>query len=395
MTNSHENITLMEPLVLPESTPHRSKLIDLVMELTAKSVQFKSSLPPALQRSLADSVRAMNCYYSNLIEGHNTHPIAIEQALQANYDADPKKRNLQLEAKAHIEVQEWIDNGGIKDSIFAPAVICEIHKRFCEKLPDELLWVEEPNSGKKMKVVPGKLRNEPVKVGQHIAINSNSISRFLERYHHVYSQLGKTETILALAAAHHRFLWIHPFLDGNGRVARFISYTTILNILDNGGLWSVARGLARNVEEYKKHLMNCDANRRNDLDGRGNLSQEALYAFTEFFLETCIDQVHFMQSLMQPDLLRTRVLLWAKEEIELKHIPQQSMQILERILYRGEIARGEIPEILNLTERQARRITASLVESGVLTSDTPKSAVRLAFPAKLAQRWMPGLFPEF
>ena len=56
----------------------------------------------------------MNCYYSNLIEGHYTHPVDIERALKDEYSADPEKRDLQLEAKAHIKVQEWIDAGWLK-----------------------------------------------------------------------------------------------------------------------------------------------------------------------------------------------------------------------------------------------------------------------------------------
>jgi Fic family protein len=63
----------------------------------------------------------------------------------------------------------------------------------------------------------------------------------------VYSRLGKSESILGAPAAHHRLAWIHPFLDGNGRVARLMSHATLLDALDTGAVWSVARGLARNV----------------------------------------------------------------------------------------------------------------------------------------------------
>lgn len=389
-----EGISAFEPLLLPGEFKERSELTDLALELATKSAGFKTSLPEAIQKSLAITVRAINCYYSNLIEGHNTHPIAIERALNNDYDTDIKKRNLQLEAKAHIEVQEWIDNGGIKDSIFSNNTICEIHKKFCEKLPDELLWVVDPETNEKIKVIPGEIRTRDVKVGQHIPISPGAIPRFLERYESTYSRLGKTDSILALAAAHHRFLWIHPFLDGNGRVARFISYTSILNFLNTGGIWSIARGLARNVDDYKAHLARCDRTRRNDLDGRGNLSQEALIEFTEFFLKTCIDQVEFMEKLMQPERLRSRVLVWTKEEIELKHLPPQSFQVIERILYRGEITRSEIPDFLGVTIRHARRITSSLIETGILTTESDKSPIKLAFSAKYSQRWMPGLFPD-
>lgn len=388
-----ESTSMMAPLVISDSSTHRHELIDLVVELVAKSAGFKRSLPLAMQASLATLVRAMNCYYSNLIEGHDTHPVEIEKALRGDYSSDIKKRNLQKEAKAHIAVQEWIDCGGIKGNIFSREEICEIHKRFCELLPEDLLWVEDPDSKKKLRVVPGEFRQQHVKVGNHVAISPGAISRFLERFETTYNSLGKTESILSMAAAHHRLLWIHPFLDGNGRVARLMSHATTFSMLDTGGIWSIARGLARNVSLYKTYLANCDLPKRNDLDGRGYLSEEALADFTRFFLETCIDQINFMEKLMQPDLLRTRILLWAREEIHMGNLPSQAIQILEAILYRGEVARGDMMEVLNVTDRHARRLTLSLIEKGILISDSPKSALKLAFPAALASRWMPGLFP--
>jgi Fic family protein len=389
-----ESLSLIEPLLLSQDSIYRTELTDLTMELVAKSAGLKHSLPLAIQASLATTVRAMNCYYSNLIEGHDTHPIEIEQALQGNYSSDIKKRNLQKEAKAHIAVQEWIDNGGIKSSVFSCNSICEIHKRFCDLLPEDLLWIANPDTDEKKKVIGGQLRQNDVVVGKHIAISPGAVPRFLSRFESTYDVLGKSETILSLAAIHHRLLWIHPFLDGNGRVARLMSHAITLTALETGGMWSIARGLARHAEKYKEHLANCDLSRRNDLDGRGNLSEEALVNFTRFFLETCIDQIDFMEKLMQPDLLRTRILMWVREEIALKKLHPLSLQILEAILYRGEISRGEMSGVLNVTDRHARRLTAALIDRGILISDSPKSSLKLAFPVTLANRWMPGLFPS-
>jgi hypothetical protein len=77
-----------------------------------------------------------------------------------------------------------------------------------------------------------------------------------------------------------------------------MSHAMLLDILDTGAVWSVARGLARNVQQYKTLPSNCDQPHRNDLDGRGSLSEEALAEFTRFFLTVCMDQVTFMESLM-------------------------------------------------------------------------------------------------
>lgn len=389
-----ETVSMMEPLLIGEGSRHRAALNDLALELAQKSAGFRRSLPESLVSSLADLVRAMNCYYSNLIEGHDTHPVDIELALKGDYSKEVKKRDLQLEAKAHIMVQKWIDNGGLSGRAVAALSIREIHQRFCEALPDDLLWVEDSLTKERIRVIPGELRHRNVAVGRHVPISAPAVPRFLERYEECYSTLGKTDTIVSIAAAHHRLAWIHPFLDGNGRVARLVSHATLLEALDTGAVWSIARGLARNVDAYKGHLAACDQTRRNDLDGRGNLSEENLAEFTKFFLNTCIDQVAFMEGLMQPDQLRTRILLWVEEETRLNKLPPKSGAILEAMLYRGEIPRGDAAAIVGTGERQARRVVSSLMEQGVITSASTRSPLRLAFPAALASRWMPGLFPE-
>lgn len=389
-----ESIALMEPLLIGDGYRERGLITDLAFELTHRSAGFRRSLPTSLSASLADLVRTMDCYYSNWIEGHDTHPVDIERALKSDYSDDARKRDLQLEAKAHITVQEWIDGGALGGGrALTIDGIGEVHRRFCELLPDNLLWVEEPRTKERLRVAPGELRRRDVKVGRHIAVSPGALPRFLARFEQVYRRTGKAESLIAVAGAHHRLLWMHPFLDGNGRVARLMSHAQLLSLLDTGGVWSVARGLARNVQEYKTLLSNCDHMRRNDLDGRGTLSEEALGKFTEFLLRVCIDQVAFMESLVQPDRLRARILLWAEEEIRVGALPPKSGSVLEAVLYRGELPRGDAGAVVGTGERQARRVVSALVDKGVLVSESPRAPLRLAFAARLASRWMPGLFP--
>lgn len=389
-----ELVSLIEPLLIREGSRYRGGLIDLALELAQKSAGFRRSLPESLLASLADLVRAMNCYYSNLIEGHDTHPVDIERALNDDYSKDARRRDLQLEARAHITVQKWIDEGGLRGRAASSDGIREVHARFSKLLPDDLLWVEDPEAKERVRVIPGELRGRDVKVGVHVPVSPGAVPRFLKRFEGVYGHLSKTESILSAAPAHHRLVWIHPFPDGNGRVARLISHAMLLETLDTGAVWSVARGLARNVETYKGNLAACDQTRRNDLDGRGYLSEEALGAFAEFFLRVCIDQVNFMEGLMQPDRLRTRILLWAEEEIRLNNLPPKSGSVLEAVLYRGELPRGDVAGIVGTGARHARRIVSALVKHGVLVSGSSRAPLRLVFPAALASRWMPGLFPE-
>jgi Fic family protein len=388
-----EVVSSMEPMTIPDGSRHRPAPADLAFELARNASSFRRSLPPSLRSSLAGLVRSINCYYSNLIEGHDTHPVDIERALRDDYSADPRKRGLQLEAKAHIAVQEWIDGGGLTGRFASAAGICEIRQRFGELLPEELLFAQEAG-GDRVRIEPGALRTHDVAVGRHRAISPGAVPRFLERFEQVYGRLGRAEATLAAAAAHHRLLWIHPFLDGNGRVARLMSHAWLLETLDTGAVWSLARGLARNAVEYKQLLANCDRPRRNDLDGRGVPSEEALADFTRFFLGVCLDQVAFMESLMQPDRLRARILLWAEEEIRLGALPRKADAVLEATLYRGELPRADAAAAVGASERSARRVVSALAGAGVLTSESSRAPLRLAFPARLASRWMPGLFPD-
>jgi Fic family protein len=393
-SDRREAVTLMEPLLISEGSRFRGELADLAVELAARSAGFRRSLRPGLAAALADLVRSVNCYYSNQIEGHNTHPIDIERALKNDYSADLRKRSLHLEAKAHIEVQRSIDEGGLRPGATTRAGICEIHRRFCEKLPEELLWVENPETAERTRVVSGELRRRDVKVGQHIPISPGAVPRFLERFEQAYGGLGKTDSILSAAAAHHRLVWIHPFLDGNSRVVRLMSHAMLLQALDTGAIWSVARGLARNVEAYEGHLAECDHPRRNDLDGRGNLSEGALANFPRFFMQICLDQIAFMEGLLEPERLRTRILLWVEEEVRLGGLPPKVGRVLEAVLYRGELPRGDVGAILGTTDRHARRVVAQLMNRSILISEGPRQPLRLMLPAALAHRWMPGLFPE-
>ncbi|MBK8971589.1 MAG: Fic family protein [Hahellaceae bacterium] len=388
-----ESIALFEPLMVSEGSPKRAPLNDLALELAEKSAAFRASLPESMASALAVLVRSMNCYYSNLIEGHDTHPVDIERALNGDYSSDPKKRDLQLEAKAHITVQKWIDEGGLKEPPTSVTSIIEIHQRFCALLPQDLLSAEDPKSKEQISVLPGQLRERYVQVGRHLPPSPGAVPRFLERLQRAYAGAGRIQAILAAACAHHRLLWVHPFTDGNGRVARLMSYAMLRDALDTRGLWSVTRGLARQEKDYKAHLQACDGARRGDLDGRGNLSEAALASFVEFFLRTCIDQVEFMRTLMQVERLRDRILIWAKEEIRGGRLPPKSDVVLRSLLFQGRLERGEVVSLLGMSDRAGRRITSALLKTGAITSASSRSPLYVAFPAKYAERWMPGLFP--
>lgn len=386
------SLNSMEPM-MPSGAEH-SRLTDVSTELVAKTRALSARLHPIVLTSIGDLVRSMNCYYSNLIEGHNTHPRDIDKALHDDFSKEKKKRVLQLEAKAHIEVQRMIDFEQAHFSLSAD-FIQWIHREFCERLPEELLWVENPDNQKKIYVEAGKYRQDLVQVGRHLAPNPKDIANFMQRFSEVYqlARFTKIEQVIAVAASHHRLLWIHPFLDGNGRVARLFSHAFLCHIGVGSSLWSISRGFARNVEKYKSHLMNADKPRQGDLDGRGALSSKGLAEFCVFFLETCVDQVDYMHSIIEPSELSRRMELFCADEMHGGRLPKGAWPILREVLFAGEMERGRAAAITGYQERQARTILNALVKANLLVSDTPKSSVRLNFPLDVIERWFPKLYP--
>ncbi|MFU8858776.1 MAG: Fic family protein [Deferrisomatales bacterium] len=399
-----ERPTQMEPL-LPTGA---GDLEDLAREVVARSAALGGRLHPVTQGTVAELLRLVNSYYSNRIEGHSTHPVDIERAMREDYSRDPAKRDLQLESLAHIRCQRELEarldaEPGL--NVAGGDFLQWLHRTFYERLPDRLREVRDEDTGEVVTVVPGELRRRPVRVGHHVGPKSEALGAFVERFASFYrtGAFHGVTPLIAAAAAHHRLMWIHPFLDGNGRVARLYTDACFRQLPLRGyGLWNVSRGLARRRSDYMAALTWADAPRRNDYDGRGNLSDEGLARFSRFFLEVCLDQCAFMGEMLRLDTLLDRVDGYVQGRA-LKVLPgpapdapplkREASHMLQEVLLRGEMARGDVLRVSGMAERTGRDLLGQLLQEGLLVSDSPKGRVRLGIPTRVAGVWFPDLYP--
>ena len=401
----HAAPSAMEPMLPSDLDP----LADLATRITKVSAKTAGQVHPQLLPALEELLRVVNSYYSNLIEGNKTHPVDIERAMRRHYAEEPAKRALQEESLAHIDVQRLIERRQRDEpdlEVTTPEFLCWIHQSFYERLPDSLRWAEHPDTEERIEVVPGALRTSGAAVGANIAPDAKALSPLLQRFHDVYriSRHHGDRRLIALAAAHHRLGWIHPFLDGNGRVMRLFTdaYFRAADI-DGYGLWNISRGLARSVTEYKTRLADADVPRQGDLDGRGNLTTKGLTAFCRYFLETAVDQAEHMAELLRLDRLADRLdhyvrlraagLIPAPEEGATMR--EQVGRALKAVLLHGELQRGRVAAASGYGERAASMMIKELIQEGLLTSETPKGAVRLGFPPHIAPYLFPQLIPEY
>ena len=393
-----ETVDRIEPARLESPS---AKIIDVIAELSAAAAILGKALHPVTAASLAQVVRVMNTYYSSLAEGHNPRPRDIERALSGEFDADEERRNLQIEAAAHVRVQAEVDEMARTGCLPAPAS-CEflrwLHFEFFRDAPEAMLTLQ-PGT-RPVRMVPGEWRSLPehdVAVGRHIPPSSMRVPDFMRHFESRYrfDQMGAAARILAMASAHHRFNYIHPFPDGNGRVSRLMSHAMAAHAgIGAHGLWSVSRGLARGLEsrtEYKARMDQADTPRQGDRDGRGNLSEAALQDFVLWFLKVCLDQVHFMGGLFDLDTLSTRIRRYVARHESLK---LEAAPMLETVLLRGELERGDVMRVSGLPERSARRVLGDLQQLGLLASETPKGKVSLRFPAHALEDLFPRLYPQ-
>ena len=162
---------------------------------------------------------------------------------------------------------------------------------------------------------------------------------------------------------------------------RLLSHAHFRELGVGSELWSISRGLARQVDRYKAKLMGADEPRRGDLDGRGNLTLAGLEAFCAFFLEISLDQVAFMEGLFGSR--------WSPcdewKSGARRKIPRQGPFTEAPGRCSGKPSswasspEGAPGSITGYEERQSRTVLTQLLARGLLVSDGPRAAVRLGF----------------
>jgi Fic family protein len=392
----YQDPVTMEPL-FPED--RSGELFNLATELYGKASKLSGSINPITRKALADFCRPMNSYYSNLIEGHDTHPIDIAKALKNDFSEDKKKRDLQKEARAHIRLHENIVSEINTDSSLIPTsseYIRGIHKRFYEYLPEEFRNVIDKNGNVKH-VVPGDFRVDEVEVGRHIGPYSIKVPLFMNRFEEKYDSKTsdnriKINRIIAIAAAHHRLAWIHPFLDGNGRVVRLVSDASFIQEkIDSFGLWSISRGLSRKNKEYKSKLAFADHRKMNDFDGRGNLSNRRLEEFCEFFLIRAIDQVDFMSEILHVDTMQKNIRNVVKYMVFLEVLRPEAEFILIDVFLKGKINKADAMRITKTSDKTLKNIVDQLVLKDLILAK--KEGKVMYYYANYPISFSPWIFP--
>jgi Fic family protein len=393
-----KHMIAITPFISQDNAP--GALQDAIVELCMLDAALNANIPEALREPMTYLLRYVNSFYSNRIEGNPTHPADILHAQEEGL-ANDSSDDL-LEIKQHVEVLTRLSSSDVSlDVVSTPEFLKEIHKSFYEGLPESFLEIKYPKTDEIIKLIPGEVRERNVKVGKHIPPDYSEISSYLRWFEQVFNPkkihgIGK---ILAAAAAHHRFMWIHPFVDGNGRVGRLFTDNYMrCSALGGYGLWSMSRGFGRDTDAYYQALSYADSERQGDSDGRGILSDKGLLKFTEYFIQTALDQVKYFSALLEPKKLneridiyfemRSRGALMSASGDSLPIIKIEARDIYKKLLYSGAQQRAELHKKLNISEGQVRTIITQMEKAGLARAPSRQpvslalspSSIELLFP---------------
>jgi len=381
-----------------------AELLSMAEELCIKSASLAGSHAPQVLYGIKELLRKVNSYYSNQIESEGTHPIDIDKASRQEFSSDSKEKRLQQLSLVHIEVQKYVENYFTEGQTpYSRDFILDVHRTLYSH-PDmaHFLQIEDKEKHTIIEMMPGKLRDSNVRVGKHIAPDYTELSHFFNKYELLYkvpNYATQAKQVIFALASHHRLMWIHPFLDGNGRTARLVLDGIFNSMsLEGYGLWNISRGLSRRSEDYKRYLAFADMLRQGDLDGKGALSTKAFISYIKFMLEVSLDQVDFMNKNLKMHSLHERIESYVRLSKEglfnTKPLPKYSELLFKELLMVGEVPRGKVMDIIHTKDRTATTLIKELTQMDFLKSDTPKSAIRLKFNAHFASYIFPELIPQ-
>ena len=335
----------------------------------------------------------------------HTRPSDIERALQQDFSAQADLARKQRLAVAHIRTEALCEaeldrrrtQGEATDAaarwLYTPEALTWLHAQLFDGLPAADLTLADGSQ-----MVPGQFRQRAVAVGRHEAPTAASLPLFLARWAEVYGRARRGEaSIVALAAAHHRLAWTHPFLDGNGRVTRLHTHLVLHALGLTNGLWSPLRGFARTEARYKALLQAADEHRRGDLDGRGNLTQAGLVDWIHYTLDVCMDQVQFMAQQLQVGSMRDRIhaALAFEAATHKSGVREEALLPLHYLFAtQAELGRADFKTMTGLGDRLATQLLTSLLRRGFLATDSAYGKVRFAIPRHALRFYFPALWPE-
>lgn len=250
---NYKNLRMIQPAF-------DSPVTDLILELDyLKKRPLGGSTHPGIFFQLKDIFHTLESIGSARIEGNNTTLAEyIESKIEPPMIIPPGIQEILNMENAMRFIDEIV-----KDRKIDRAFVSELHKMVVLNLA--------PSPSGEGDRTPGLFRSVPVRLNQsaHIPPDHLFVNDYMEElYAFINQELPEKYDLLKVAISHHRFAWIHPFTNGNGRSVRLLTYAMLVKMgfrVDVGHIINPTAVFCFNRDEYYRHLSIADAGKEKEL----------------------------------------------------------------------------------------------------------------------------------
>lgn len=396
----------LAPAVLEEKDMHDYALREKASELVIASTRLESMVPPETAQALGESLRLLNSYHSNLIEGHKTYIPDIESAMTRKFSGNDDAKYAQELCAAHVNTERVIMSQVLEHpnvNVSLPVFLAHIHRTFYSHLPEEHRFTHEGEGFTEHPVLPGTFRDRIVAVHRGETQLGPEPGKPLEDALEVFGKTydparvrGAEEAIIASATGHLKLAWIHPFRDGNGRVARLYTGFYLARCgINKSNLWSMSRGCSHEKRDYMDSLW--ASNPQPTGQDRKNLTFQSqnVAIFTDFYLENCLGQVKFMEKQLDLRSVSKRIESYVYERRQAQgDIRPEAAKLLRNVFTTGALPREQVyGEVLNgLDKRTAQQLVSDLLKEGLVESKSSRAPLTIGLPRQVFMPYFPNLF---
>ncbi len=173
-----------------------------------RELDKKRPIPSYVLQSIKDSLSIEWTYNSNSIEGNTLTLHETKMVIEEGFTIKGKSLREHFEAVNHQEAIEFVESVASENYVLIEKDVLNIHHLVLQKIEKEF---------------SGRYRTSGVRISgaNFVPPNALKVTEFIDELVD-FANHSELDILIKAAIFHHRFVWIHPFFDGNGRTARLL-----------------------------------------------------------------------------------------------------------------------------------------------------------------------------
>ncbi|MHA8095614.1 Fic family protein [Aquirufa antheringensis] len=347
-TFKHFDLKLIEP-------DFGSSLTDLIIELDyLRKKELGGSTHPKVFFQLKNIFHKLESIGSARIEGNNT---TIAEYMETNL-SDKKEPSEGIKEIQNIEKSMAFVEESIASHPINRAFISEMHKM----IVDDLMLPPQGEGDS----TPGQYRQVNLEISKstHKPPEWLQVNEYMEELlNFVNREDSPKYDLLKTAIAHHRFVWIHPFRNGNGRTVRLFTYAMLVKAGFNVNVGRIINPTAvfcSNRNDYYSYLSAAD-----------NGTMAGMLSWIEYVLKGLKEEIEKIDKLSDYEFLRKEILMPSINlSLERKYITDLEAKILKRAVELQVISASDVKSIFpGKADSEVSRQIRKLIGQKMLTQE--------------------------